>query len=155
MVAQFDRICIPGLWSTTFSSSDNSEITQEKQWLDYNYSLTRLPFLTIFIIFQAPAQYEFKYGVRDEHTHDIKEQAEKRVGDKVEGYYKLLEADGTTRTVHYTADKHTGFQAQVVRSGHSIHPAAAPAQKLVAGPVLTYTNSAPVLSYSSGLGAYH
>jgi hypothetical protein len=60
--------------------------------------------------------------VKDTHTHDIKEQAEKRDGDKVEGYYKLLEADGTTRTVHYTADKHTGFHAQVVRSGHAIHP---------------------------------
>jgi hypothetical protein len=110
----------------------------------------------LFIIFQAPPRYEFKYGVKDEHTHDIKEQAEKREGDKVEGYYKLLEADGTTRTVHYTADKHTGFQAQVERSGHAVHPAAAPAQKLVAAaPVLTIANSAPVLSYSSGLGAYH
>jgi hypothetical protein len=107
------------------------------------------------LVFQAPAQYEFKYGVRDDHTQDIKEQAEKRVGDKVEGYYKLLEADGTTRTVNYSADKHTGFQAQVVRSGHAAHPAAAPAQKLVASPVLTYANPAPVLSYTSGLGAYH
>jgi hypothetical protein len=60
--------------------------------------------------------------VKDTHTKDIKEQAEKRDGDKVEGYYKLLEADGTTRTVHYTADKHTGFHAQVVRSGHATHP---------------------------------
>jgi hypothetical protein len=60
--------------------------------------------------------------VKDDHTHDIKEQAEKRDGDKVEGYYKLLEADGTTRTVHYTADKHTGFHAQVERSGHAVHP---------------------------------
>jgi hypothetical protein len=60
--------------------------------------------------------------VKDEHTHDIKEQAEKRDGDKVSGYYKLVEPDGTTRTVHYTADKHTGFQAQVDRSGHAIHP---------------------------------
>ncbi|XP_023720180.1 cuticle protein 19 [Cryptotermes secundus] len=70
----------------------------------------------------AHPKYEFKYGVKDTHTHDIKEQAEKRDGHKVEGYYKLLEADGTTRTVHYTADKHTGFHAQVVRSGHAIHP---------------------------------
>ncbi|XP_069705115.1 cuticle protein 19-like [Periplaneta americana] len=97
----------------------------------------------------APAHYEFKYGVRDEHTHDIKEQAEKRDGDKVSGYYKLLEADGTTRTVHYTADKHTGFHAQVVRSGHAVHPAqavkvAVPVHKVV---------SAPVVSY--GLGSYH
>jgi hypothetical protein len=112
-------------------------------------------FLIMLLILQAPAQYEFKYGVRDEQTHDIKEQAEKRDGDKVEGYYKLLEADGTTRTVHYTADKHTGFHAQVVRSGHAAHPATAPVQNVVAAPVLTYSHSAPVLSYSSDLGAYH
>ncbi|PNF20646.1 hypothetical protein B7P43_G03035 [Cryptotermes secundus] len=70
----------------------------------------------------AHPKYEFKYGVKDTHTHDIKEQAEKRDGHKVEGYYKLLEPDGTTRTVHYTADKHTGFHAQVEKSGHAIHP---------------------------------
>ncbi|XP_069705134.1 cuticle protein 19-like [Periplaneta americana] len=70
----------------------------------------------------AHPKYEFKYGVKDEHTHDIKEQHEKRDGHKVEGYYKLLEADGTTRTVHYTADKHTGFHAHVERSGHATHP---------------------------------
>ncbi|XP_023720183.1 cuticle protein 19-like [Cryptotermes secundus] len=70
----------------------------------------------------AHPKYEFKYGVKDEHTHDNKEQAEKRDGDKVEGYYKLVEPDGTIRTVHYTADKHTGFHAQVVRSGHANHP---------------------------------
>jgi hypothetical protein len=73
-------------------------------------------------ILQTHPKYEFKYGVKDDHTHDIKEQAEKRDGDKVEGYYKLVEPDGTTRTVHYTADKHTGFHAQVDRSGHAIHP---------------------------------
>jgi hypothetical protein len=33
------------------------------------------------------------------------------VGDKVEGYYSLVEPDGTTRTVQYTADHHTGFSA--------------------------------------------
>jgi hypothetical protein len=71
--------------------------------------------------FQAHPKYEFKYGVKDPHTHDIKEQAEKRDGDRVEGYYKLVEPDGTTRTVHYTADKHNGFQANVEKSGHATH----------------------------------
>ncbi|PSN33415.1 Cuticle protein 19 [Blattella germanica] len=70
----------------------------------------------------AHPKYEFKYGVKDEHTHDIKEQHEKRDGHKVEGYYKLVEPDGTTRTVHYTADKHTGFHAHVERHGHATHP---------------------------------
>ncbi|XP_069705145.1 cuticle protein 7-like [Periplaneta americana] len=70
----------------------------------------------------AHPKYEFKYGVKDEHTHDIKEQHEKRDGHKVTGYYKLVEPDGTTRTVHYTADKHTGFHARVEKSGHATHP---------------------------------
>ncbi|XP_069705062.1 cuticle protein 19-like [Periplaneta americana] len=69
-------------------------------------------------------KYDFKYGVKDSHTHDIKEQHETRDGDKVEGYYKLVEADGTTRTVHYTADKHNGFNAHVQKSGHASHPQA-------------------------------
>ncbi|PSN37965.1 hypothetical protein C0J52_10416 [Blattella germanica] len=70
----------------------------------------------------AHPKYEFKYGVKDTHTHDIKEQAEKRDGHKVEGHYKVHEADGTIRTVHYNADKHTGFHAHVERSGHATHP---------------------------------
>ena len=78
---------------------------------------------------QVPAHYEFKYGVKDEHTHDIKEQYEKRDGDKVEGYYSLVEPDGTTRTVKYSSDKHTGFIAHVERSGHASHPA--PVKKVI------------------------
>ncbi|CAH1982761.1 unnamed protein product [Acanthoscelides obtectus] len=30
----------------------------------------------------APPHYEYKYAVHDPHTHDVKEQAESRVGDK-------------------------------------------------------------------------
>jgi hypothetical protein len=78
---------------------------------------------------QEPAHYEFKYAVKDQHTHDIKEQAEKRIGDKVEGYYSLLEPDGTTRTVKYTSDKHTGFIAHVEKSGHASHPV--PVKKVI------------------------
>ncbi|KAJ4438785.1 hypothetical protein ANN_14736 [Periplaneta americana] len=70
----------------------------------------------------AHPKYEFKYGVKDQHTHDIKEQAEKRDGHKVEGHYMLVEPDGTIRTVHYNADKHTGFHAHVHRAGHAVHP---------------------------------
>jgi hypothetical protein len=84
----------------------------------------------ICLISQEPARYEFKYGVKDEHTHDIKEQFEKRDGDKVEGYYKLVEPDGTIRTVKYTADKHIGFIAQVQKSGHASHPQ--PIKKVIA-----------------------
>jgi hypothetical protein len=100
---------------------------------------------------QAHPKYEFKYSVKDTHTQDIKEQHEKRDGDKVEGYYKLVEPDGTTRTVHYTANKHTGFHAQVVRSGHSIHPvqekkSATPVKKAIV-PVKYHEISAPSFSH--------
>lgn len=72
---------------------------------------------------QAHPKYEYKYGVKDGHTHDHKSQQEHRDGDKVHGEYTLKEADGTLRTVKYVADKHNGFHAEVTRSGHATHPA--------------------------------
>ncbi|KAK9869687.1 hypothetical protein WA026_003433 [Henosepilachna vigintioctopunctata] len=68
-------------------------------------------------------KYEFNYGVHDAHTGDNKSQHEVRDGDVVKGSYSLLEADGTTRTVHYSADDHNGFNAVVEKSGHAVHPA--------------------------------
>lgn len=63
----------------------------------------------------GPAHYQFDYSVHDDHTGDIKSQHEVREGDKVQGYYTLVEPDGHQRTVHYNADKHSGFNAQVER----------------------------------------
>ncbi|PSN37948.1 hypothetical protein C0J52_10426 [Blattella germanica] len=107
----------------------------------------------------APAHYEFKYGVHDTHTHDIKEQAERRHGDRVEGHYSLVEPDGTTRTVHYTADKHTGFHAQVSKHGHATHPTThhrvhpVHAVQVVAAPVhsygQSYAHATPSISYET------
>uniref|UniRef100_A0A6P7GFU5 Adult-specific cuticular protein ACP-20-like n=1 Tax=Diabrotica virgifera virgifera TaxID=50390 RepID=A0A6P7GFU5_DIAVI len=65
----------------------------------------------------APAHYEFKYGVDDAHTGDKKQQSEVRVGDSVKGEYSLAEPDGTVRVVKYTADPHNGFNAVVSRIG--------------------------------------
>ncbi|KAF4527591.1 hypothetical protein B566_EDAN016390 [Ephemera danica] len=99
-------------------------------------------------------------------------QSETRDGDVVKGHYSLLEADGTTRTVHYTADAHNGFNAQVTRSGHAVHApvahghgyaAAAPAASYAyaAAPV-AHAYAAPVaqaygapLAYASSLGYGH
>ncbi|KAH8395518.1 hypothetical protein KR215_011945, partial [Drosophila sulfurigaster] len=61
------------------------------------------------------AEYNFKYGVKDHKTGDVKEHTEHRDGHKVTGHYELIDADGHKRTVHYTADKHKGFEAQVHR----------------------------------------
>ncbi|KAF7270919.1 hypothetical protein GWI33_016151 [Rhynchophorus ferrugineus] len=81
--------------------------------------------------YYAPAHYEFNYGVQDPHTGDHKSQHEVREGDVVKGSYSVAEPDGTLRTVHYTADPHNGFNAVVEKSGEPVHPAPAPAAKLV------------------------
>lgn len=73
-------------------------------------------------VLKAHPKYEFKYGVSDHHTGDNKEQHEVRDGDVVKGEYSLHEPDGTIRIVKYTADKHNGFNAQVIRKGHAVHP---------------------------------
>ncbi|XP_061710164.1 histidine-rich glycoprotein-like [Cydia pomonella] len=71
--------------------------------------------------YYAHPKYEFEYKVEDPHTGDKKSQHESRDGDVVKGYYSLHEADGTVRIVHYTADKHSGFNAVVTHEGHATH----------------------------------
>jgi len=62
----------------------------------------------------AAAPYHFEYGVKDLHTHDIKSQQEVSDGHgNVKGSYSLVEPDGSTRIVEYTADHHSGFNAVV------------------------------------------
>lgn len=63
----------------------------------------------------APANYEFRYEVNDETTGDIKHHEEKAVEGKITGEYALLDADGMTRIVKYTADDENGFLADVTR----------------------------------------
>jgi hypothetical protein len=63
--------------------------------------------------YYAHPQYKFEYGVNDPHTGDHKSQQETRDGDVVKGSYSFVEADGSVRTVEYTADDHNGFNAVV------------------------------------------
>lgn len=51
--------------------------------------------------------------MNDYSTGDIKSQQESRDGDVVKGQYTVVEPDGSIRTVEYTADKHSGFNAVV------------------------------------------
>ncbi|CAB0020079.1 unnamed protein product [Nesidiocoris tenuis] len=62
-------------------------------------------------------QYSFSYSVNDPTTGDSKQQSESRDGDNVQGSYSLVEPDGTTRTVDYTADPVNGFNAVVHKEG--------------------------------------
>ncbi|XP_022166255.1 cuticle protein 7-like [Myzus persicae] len=60
--------------------------------------------------------YHFQYAVHDPLTGDEKSQNE--VGDghgSVKGTYSLVEPDGSTRVVEYTADDEHGFRAVVKR----------------------------------------
>jgi len=79
----------------------------------------------------APAPYNFEYSVNDPHTYDVKSQSEYSDGNGyVKGSYSLLEADGSTRTVEYTADDYNGFNAVVKNEGGYKAPAySAPAYK--------------------------
>ncbi|XP_049793678.1 cuticle protein 19 [Schistocerca nitens] len=95
-------------------------------------------------------KYAYEYGVNDPHTGDVKRQWEERDGDVVRGEYSLLEPDGTTRTVTYTADAHNGFNAVVHRSGPSTHPATPVAVPAVA----KYVAAAPAIVKSVGYGGY-
>ncbi|XP_028030303.1 cuticle protein 8-like [Bombyx mandarina] len=81
----------------------------------------------------AYPKYEYNYSVADDHSGDNKFQQEVRDGDVVKGSYSFHEADGSIRTVEYTADDHSGFNAVV----HNTAPTAAP----------THIKAVPALQY--------
>ncbi|XP_045493349.1 extensin-1-like [Colias croceus] len=95
-------------------------------------------------------KYDFSYAVSDPHTGDDKQQQESRDGDVVKGSYSFHEADGSIRTVEYTADDHHGFNAVV----HNSAPTAAPVvYKQAAAPV--YAHAAPVYAHAAPAHQYY
>lgn len=92
-----------------------------------------------------PAHYIFEYSIQDGSTGDVKTQHETRNGDRVEGYYTLVEPDGHRRIVHYTADDVHGFQARVEREEIKGYVAPQPQvqAKYVVPTVSTYKHVAP------------
>lgn len=95
-------------------------------------------------------QYAYEYNVHDAHTGDVKSQHESREGDVVHGSYSLVEPDGSTRTVEYTADPHNGFNA-VVHKAPGAHPAVAYAAPAVA----KVAYAAPAVKYAAPAYGYH
>ncbi|XP_058122674.1 larval cuticle protein A2B-like [Anopheles ziemanni] len=71
----------------------------------------------------GPAHYEYHYDVQDHHTGDFHGQQEARQGDKTEGQYYLIDADGHKRTVTYHVDGKSGFIAEVHREPVKGHQA--------------------------------
>nr|XP_023012726.1 cuticle protein 21-like [Leptinotarsa decemlineata] len=108
------------------------------------------------IVADAPANYNFGYGVNDPHTGDSKSQQESNDNGVVHGSYSLVEADGSRRIVEYTADDHNGFNAVVHKEPAAVAvKAVAPVVAKVAAP-LAY--AAPVAPLAHGYAApayYH
>ncbi|XP_011211007.2 larval cuticle protein A3A [Bactrocera dorsalis] len=80
-------------------------------------------------------QYAFAYNVQDALTGDSKSQQEVRDGDVVKGSYSVLDADGSLRTVFYTADPINGFNAIVQRGPVAPVLAAKPVVPLAPAPL--------------------
>ncbi|XP_035446599.2 larval/pupal rigid cuticle protein 66 [Spodoptera frugiperda] len=96
-------------------------------------ALVAIAHCSVVPVARVDADYtSFAYDVADPNTGDFKSQVETRVGGNVAGQYSLLDADGTKRTVDYTADDVNGFNA-VVRKDPAV-VAAAPA--VVAAPAV-------------------
>ena len=114
---------------------------------------------TVVADYHHEPKYAYAYGVQDTLTGDQKHHEERRDGDVVEGSYSLLEADGTRRTVHYTADSVNGFNAVVDKQPAVVAKIAAPVVAKVATPVVAKI-AAPVVAapagyaYSYGSPAY-
>jgi Insect cuticle protein len=109
---------------------------------------------------EEPANYDFEYAVKDEHTGDIKEQHESAKDGAISGYYTLVDADGYRRIVHYTADDHHGFNAEVRREPIEGYKAVKTVQqpivkKIVAQPIVhKYVEAAPQY-YSAPVPKYY
>ncbi|XP_025602572.1 larval cuticle protein A3A-like [Athalia rosae] len=86
-------------------------------------------------------QYSYAYDVQDSITGDNKQQHETRDGDVVQGSYSLVEADGSRRTVDYTADPVNGFNAVVHKE-----PAGVAIKTVAAAPVVAKYAAAPVVA---------
>ena len=110
----------------------------------YVKTIAAAPAVLKTVEYEAPAQYDFSYGVSDPLTGDHKSQVESRHGDNVHGSYSLVDSDGFKRTVEYTADEHNGFNA-VVRREPLAHAVAAPVAKVIA-PVAQYAPVAKVVA---------
>ncbi|GJQ73100.1 hypothetical protein Trydic_g1729 [Trypoxylus dichotomus] len=69
---------------------------------------------------QESGTYSYNYGISNEATGDNKSKWEKRENNVVRGAYSIVEPDGTTRLVEYTADAN-GFHP-VIKKLDALNP---------------------------------
>ncbi|KAL0895114.1 hypothetical protein ABMA27_013570 [Loxostege sticticalis] len=89
----------------------------------------------------------FAYDVADPYTGDFKSQTETRVGGNVAGQYSLLDADGTKRTVDYTAGAE-GFNA-IVRKDPAVISTPITPTPIIQTPIIPTNYVASAYPYSA------
>ncbi|CAL4177889.1 unnamed protein product [Meganyctiphanes norvegica] len=70
--------------------------------------------------------FEFAYAVKDDYTGNDFAHDEKSDGQVTSGSYRVLLPDGRTQIVTFTADHHSGYNAEVTYEGEAVYPAPAP-----------------------------
>ncbi|XP_055609482.1 cuticle protein 19-like [Uranotaenia lowii] len=73
------------------------------------------------IDYVAKPDYQFEYGVEDPKSKVSQNRKEHRHEDEVHGEYRVQQPDGKLRVVKYSANKHSGFQAEVLIDGKPLH----------------------------------
>ncbi|KAL1374563.1 hypothetical protein pipiens_004882 [Culex pipiens pipiens] len=73
------------------------------------------------IDYVAKPDYQFEYGVEDPKSKVSQSRKEHRHEDELHGEYSVQQPDGKLRTVKYSANKHTGFHAEVLIDGKPLH----------------------------------
>lgn len=73
------------------------------------------------IDYVAKPDYQFEYGVEDPKGKVSQNRKEHRHEDELHGEYTVQQPDGKLRVVKYTANKHSGFHAEVLIDGKPLH----------------------------------
>ncbi|XP_026740097.1 uncharacterized protein LOC113502643 [Trichoplusia ni] len=112
----------PNFGGNSFEGASNEEQSEEDVSHDGHKKHKKHKKHEKHVDYYTHPKYKFAYKVEDEHTGDKKSQHEHRDGDKVKGFYELHHPHAGHRHVHYHADKHSGFHADVKHSTHHVVP---------------------------------
>ena len=77
------------------------------------------PLVMLLVGLQAPAYYNFDYGVKDDYTYVDMGHNEHRDGDHTKGEYFVVLPDGRRQVVSYYVDGYSGYVADVKYDGHA------------------------------------
>lgn len=69
----------------------------------------------------AKPDYQFEYGVEDPKSKVSQSRKEQRHEDELHGEYQVQQPDGKLRVVKYSANKHSGFHAEVLIDGKPLY----------------------------------